>query len=202
MIIIAFAEMSTCNTMSFENADTEETITCLIINVYHPQAGVFKSLNCIEKQKYRAEEMIKFGRDTKVCHFPLMDKRASRMQFVIQAFRHNESSELCFEIKNTSLRAKLCVNNEILDHLNKIDLPRKCVLRFGNYQFYLEKDDGEAREHFEIFIKLSLVPFCEEINVETLTHPVPEIGILDIVNTPAPESQIQTAVEIDENEMT
>ncbi|XP_067874454.1 TRAF-interacting protein with FHA domain-containing protein A-like [Heterodontus francisci] len=187
--------------MSFENADTEETITCLNINVYHPQAGVFKSLNCIEKQKYRAEEMVKFGRDSKVCHFPLIDKRASRMQFAIQAFRHIESSELCFEIKNTSLKTKLSVNNAILDHLNKINLPRKCILRFGEYQFYLEKDDGEAREHFEIFFKLSLVPFCQEASVETLTHPVPEIGILKNVNVLAPQRQLQTAVETDENEI-
>uniref|UniRef100_UPI00398F0BAB TRAF-interacting protein with FHA domain-containing protein A-like n=1 Tax=Pristiophorus japonicus TaxID=55135 RepID=UPI00398F0BAB len=183
--------------MSFENADTEETLTCLDINIYHPQAGVFKSLNFIEKQKYRTEALVKFGRDSKVCHFPLLDKRASRIQFAIQAFRHNESSELCFEIKNTSLKTKLSVDNAILDHLNKIDLPRKCILRFGEYQFYLEKEDGEAREHFEIFIKPSLTPFCQEANVETLAHPVPECGILKNVKVPVPQS----AVETDENEI-
>ncbi|XP_078069693.1 TRAF-interacting protein with FHA domain-containing protein A [Mustelus asterias] len=190
--------MSMYSTMSFENADTEETITCLHFNVYHPHAAVFQSLNLTGKLKYRAEEMIMFGRDSKVCQFPLMDKRASRMQFSIQSFRHSESTELCFEIKNTSTRTKLCVNNEILDHLNKIDLPRKCILRFGEYQFYLEKGDGEAREHFEIFIKLSLLPFCQEVNMETLTHPVAEIGIVDV---PAPQCQLQTAVEVDENEI-
>ncbi|XP_041040593.1 TRAF-interacting protein with FHA domain-containing protein A [Carcharodon carcharias] len=193
--------MSLCSTMSFENDDTEETVTCLNINVYHPQAKVFKSLDYAEKQKYRAEEMIKFGRDSKICNFPLIDKRASRLQFAIQAFRHSESSELCFEIKNTSLKTKLYVNNEILDHLNKIELPKKCILRFGEYQFCLEKYDGEAREYFETFIKLSLVPFCQEANVETLPNPGPEIGIWKIVNAPAPQCQFQTAVETDENEI-
>ncbi|XP_020375095.1 TRAF-interacting protein with FHA domain-containing protein A [Rhincodon typus] len=191
--------MSMHNTMSFESADTEETVTCLNINVYHPQATVFKSLNYTGKQKYRVEEMVMFGRDSKVCHFPLVDKRASRMQFAIQAFRHSESSELCFEIKNTSLKTKLFVNNASLDHLNKIDLPRKCILRFGEYQFYLEKDDGESREHFEIFIKISLVPFCQEVNVETLTHPVPEIGTVRITDVPIPRFQL--AMECDENEI-
>ncbi|XP_078399000.1 TRAF-interacting protein with FHA domain-containing protein A [Cetorhinus maximus] len=191
--------MSSCSTMPFENDDTEETVTCLNINVYHPQAKVFKSLDYTEKQKYRAEEMIKFGRDSKICNFPLIDKRVSRLQFAIQAFRHSESSELCFEIKNTSLKTKLYINNEILDHLNKIELPRKCILRFGEYQFYLEKYDGEAREYFESFIKLSLVPFCQETNVETL--PNPEIGIWKIVDAPAPQCQFQTAVETDENEI-
>ncbi|XP_060682622.1 TRAF-interacting protein with FHA domain-containing protein A isoform X1 [Hemiscyllium ocellatum] len=189
------------STMSFESEDTEQTITCLNINVYHPQATVFTSLNYAGKQKYRVEEMVMFGRDSKVCHFPLMDKRASRMQFIIQAFRHSESSELCFEIKNTSLKSKLSVNNISLDHLNKIDLPRKCILRFGEYQFYLEKDDGEDREHFEIFIKLSLVPFCQEVSMETLTRPVPEIGALKFMDIPVPQYQFQTAVESDENEI-
>ncbi|XP_067847084.1 TRAF-interacting protein with FHA domain-containing protein A [Heptranchias perlo] len=186
--------------MSFENADTEETVTCLHIHVYHPQPGVFKSLNCTEKQKYRAEELVKFGRDSKVCHFPLIDKRASRIQFAIQAFRHNESSELCFEIKNTSSKTKLYVKNAILDHLNKIDLPRKCILHFGEYQFYLEKENGEAREHFEIIFKLSLVPFCQDAEVETLTHPVPECGILKTVKVPVPQHPFQNPVETDENE--
>ncbi|XP_060682629.1 TRAF-interacting protein with FHA domain-containing protein A isoform X2 [Hemiscyllium ocellatum] len=165
------------------------------------KATVFTSLNYAGKQKYRVEEMVMFGRDSKVCHFPLMDKRASRMQFIIQAFRHSESSELCFEIKNTSLKSKLSVNNISLDHLNKIDLPRKCILRFGEYQFYLEKDDGEDREHFEIFIKLSLVPFCQEVSMETLTRPVPEIGALKFMDIPVPQYQFQTAVESDENEI-
>ncbi|XP_051897740.1 TRAF-interacting protein with FHA domain-containing protein A [Pristis pectinata] len=182
--------------MSFETTETEEMITSLHIKVYHPQASVFKSLNFNEKQKYRAEESIKFGRDSRVCHFPLLDKRASRIQFEIQSFRHNDSSELCFEIKNISLKTRLNVNGAVLDHLNRIDLPKKCILQFSEFQFYLEKDDGEAREHFEIDLNLSLVPFCQEAIVETLSHPVAESGILNI---PVTQCQFQSAVETDEN---
>ncbi|XP_069782295.1 TRAF-interacting protein with FHA domain-containing protein A-like [Narcine bancroftii] len=187
--------------MSFETAETEEMITSLHINVYHPQAAVFNLLNFNEKLKYRVEELIRFGRDSKVCKFPLLDRRASRIQFVIQAFRHNDSSELCFEIKNMSLKTRLFVNNAVLDHLNKIDLPRKCILQFGEFQFYLDKGDGEAREHFEIIFKLSLVPFCQEAGVETLPLPVAESGILKNANSPVSLYPSQTAVETDENEI-
>ncbi|XP_062902444.1 TRAF-interacting protein with FHA domain-containing protein A [Mobula hypostoma] len=184
--------------MSFETDETEETITCLHIRVYHPQASVFRSLNFNEKQKHRGEESIKFGRDSKVCQFPLLDKRASRIQFVLQSFRHADSSELCFEIKNASLRTLLSVNGIALDHLNRIDLPNKCILRFGEFQFYLEKESGEDKEHFEVKFNLSLVPFCQEGTVETLSHPVTESGVL---NVPVTLHQSQSAVETDENEL-
>ncbi|XP_059820894.1 TRAF-interacting protein with FHA domain-containing protein A-like [Hypanus sabinus] len=184
--------------MFFETDETEETITSLHIGVYHPQASVFKSLNFNEKQKYRGEESIKFGRDSKVCQFPLLDKRASRIQFVIQSFRHADSSELCFEIKNVSLRTQLSVNGVTLDHLNRIDLPNKCILRFGEFQFCLEKESGEDREHFEVKFTLSFVPFCQEGIVEALSHPVTESGVL---NVPVTQHQSQTAVETDENEL-
>ncbi|XP_078268612.1 TRAF-interacting protein with FHA domain-containing protein A-like [Rhinoraja longicauda] len=187
--------------MYSETARTEETITSLHISVYHPQAAVFKSLNFNGKQKYRVDESIKFGRESKICYFPLVDKRASRIQFAIQAFRHSDSSELYFEIKNTSVKAPLSVNGLVLGHLNRIDLPRNCILQFGEYQFHFEKDNGEDREHFEILLTLSLVPFCQEPIVETLHHPVAECGISNDLSMPVAQCQFSSAVETDENEL-
>lgn len=187
--------------MHFETATTEETITSLHISIYHPQAAVFKSLNFNEKQKFRVDESIKFGRETKICYFPLVDRRASRIQFAIQAFRHSDSSELYFEVKNTSVRTPLSVNGIVLGHLNRIDLPRNCILQFGEYQFHLEKDNGEDREHFEILLTLSLVPFCQEPIVETLPLPVSESGISNDLNMPTAQCHFKSAVETDENEL-
>eukprot|EP00062_Callorhinchus_milii_P012075 gi/632958712/ref/XP_007895196.1/ PREDICTED: TRAF-interacting protein with FHA domain-containing protein A [Callorhinchus milii] len=190
-----------CDRTAFETAETEETITCLNIHIYHPQPTVFQSLTLDKKLKFRTDEVLKFGRDSNICNFPLIDKRASRIQFSIQAVRFLESTELCFEIKNLSLKTKISVDFAILNHLNKVELLRRGLLRFGEYQLCLEKEDGESREQFEILFKLSLVPLYPERVVESLNISVPESGILNNGGITSSLSSLAIPVEMDENDL-
>ncbi|XP_028712410.1 TRAF-interacting protein with FHA domain-containing protein A [Peromyscus leucopus] len=161
---------------SFEDADTEETVTCLQMTVYHPgqlQSGIFKSIRFCNKEKFPSIEVVKFGRNSNVCRYTFQDKQVSRVQFALQPFKQFNSSVLSFEIKNMSKKTSLLVDNQELGYLNKMDLPYKCMLRFGEYQFLLEKEDGESVESFETQFILSPRPLLQENNWPTQS-PVPE----------------------------
>uniref|UniRef100_A0A672UZ52 TRAF interacting protein with forkhead associated domain n=1 Tax=Strigops habroptila TaxID=2489341 RepID=A0A672UZ52_STRHB len=69
---------------SFEEAETEETVTCLHMTFYHPcqeDKMMFRCLNFCKREQVRADEMAKFGRDSNVCHYNFMDARVSRIHF-------------------------------------------------------------------------------------------------------------------------
>uniref|UniRef100_A0A0G2K2Q4 TRAF-interacting protein with FHA domain-containing protein A n=1 Tax=Rattus norvegicus TaxID=10116 RepID=A0A0G2K2Q4_RAT len=164
---------------TFEDADTEETVTCLQMTIYHPgqlQSGIFKSIRFCSKEKFPSIEVVKFGRNSNMCQYTFQDKQVSRVQFALQPFKQFNSSVLSFEIKNMSKKTSLMVDNQELGYLNKMDLPYKCMLRFGEYQFLLQKEDGESVESFETQFILSPRPLLQENNWPTQS-PIPEDGV-------------------------
>ncbi|OPJ75735.1 TRAF-interacting protein with FHA domain-containing protein A [Patagioenas fasciata] len=183
--------------ISFEEADTEETITCLHMTFYHPCQNdqMFSCLNFCRREQVRADEVAKFGRDSNVCHYNLMDTRVSRIQFSLQFYRKLNSSECCFEIKNMSKKTKLMVDQTELGYLNKIDLPWKCIILFGDYQILAETQEGVSMDYFETYFHLSEVPILQERCLPS-RQPVPETGI----SSPSFPSQGKNPTEIDENE--
>ncbi|KFP92463.1 TRAF-interacting protein with FHA domain-containing protein A, partial [Apaloderma vittatum] len=183
---------------SFEEAETEETITCLHMTFYHPRQEdkmMFRCLNFSKRQQMRADETSKFGRDSNVCQHNLMDTRVSRIQFSLQFYRKLNSSEFSFEIKNMSKKTKLIVDQTELGYLNKIDLPWKCIICFGDYQIFAEIQEGESMDYFETHLHLAQVPISQERCLPAL-QPIPEKGISSSLFS----SQNKSPMEIDENE--
>ncbi|XP_068951375.1 TRAF-interacting protein with FHA domain-containing protein A [Petaurus breviceps papuanus] len=175
---------------SFEDADTEETLTCFQVTVYHPnqdQNQVFQGLRFFNREKLSSMEVVKFGRSPNLCHYTFQDKQVSRVQFSLQPFKQFNSPVLSFEIKNLSKKTSLLVGNIELGYLNKMDLPGRCIVRFGEYQFLMEKEDGESLEYFETHFVLSPRSLLEERHYG---RPVPENGF----------SSSTLPTEMDENE--
>ncbi|XP_009318691.1 PREDICTED: TRAF-interacting protein with FHA domain-containing protein A [Pygoscelis adeliae] len=183
---------------SFEEAETEETVTCLHMTFYHPcqdNKMMFRCLNFCKREQVRADEMAKFGRDSNVCRYNLMDTRVSRIQFSLQFYRKLNSSQFSFEIKNMSKKTKLIVDRTELGYLNKIDLPLKCIICFGDYQILAEVQEGESVDYFETHLHLAEVPILQERRLPSL-QPIPENGISSSLFP----SQGKSPIEIDENE--
>lgn len=181
---------------SFEDADTEETLTCLQMTVYHPghqQNGIFQSRRFFSREKLPSSEVVKFGRNS-ICQYTFQDKHASRVQFSLHLFKKFDSSVLSFEIKNMSKKTSLIVDNQELGYLNKMDLPPKCMVRFGDYQFLIEKEDGESLEFFEIQFILSTRSLLQENNWLP-QKPIPECG-----NYLSCSTQGNSPIEMGENE--
>ncbi|NXP76698.1 TIFA protein, partial [Ramphastos sulfuratus] len=184
--------------ISQEEAETEETVTCLHMTFYHPcqeDKMMFRCLNFRKREQVRADEMAKFGRDSNICHYNLLDTRVSRIQFSLQFYRKLYSSESCFEIKNMSKKTKLIVDKTELGYLNKIDLPWKCIICFGDYQILAEIQEGEAVDYFETHLHLAEVPILQERRLPS-PQPVPESGF----SSSSFSSQGKNPIEIDENE--
>ncbi|NXA11729.1 TIFA protein, partial [Sapayoa aenigma] len=182
----------------FEEAETEETVTCLHMTFYHPcqeEKMMFRCLDFCKREQVRADEMAKFGRDSNICHYNLMDTRVSRIQFSLQFYRKLDSSEFCLEIKNLSKRTKLTVNQTELGYLNKMDLPWKCIICFGDYQILAEIQEGESVDYFETHLHLAEAPILQERSLPSL-QPIPEDGISPSIFL----SQGKIPTEIDENE--
>ncbi|KAF6097644.1 TRAF interacting protein with forkhead associated domain [Phyllostomus discolor] len=182
---------------SFEDADTEETLTCLRVTAYHPgqmQTGVFQSIRFHNREKRPSCEVLKFGRNSNVCHYIFQDKQVSRVQFSLQLFKKFDSSVLSFEIKNMSKKTSLIVDNKELGYLNKIDLPYKCMVRFGDYQFLIEKEEGESLEFFEVLFMMSPRSLLQENNWPAQT-PIPEYSSISSCSTGS-----TSPIETDENE--
>ncbi|XP_006881147.1 PREDICTED: TRAF-interacting protein with FHA domain-containing protein A [Elephantulus edwardii] len=182
---------------SFEDADTEETVTCLHITVYHPgqlQSGIFQSIRFFNREKLPSSEVVKFGRNSNICHYTFQDKQVSRVQFSLHLFKDFNSSVLSFEIKNMSKKTSLIVDNKELGYLNKMNLPYKCMVRFGDYQFLMEKEDGESLECFETHFVLSPRSLSQE-SIWGTRSPIPENG-----NYSSCFSNSTSPTEMDENE--
>ncbi|XP_066239884.1 TRAF-interacting protein with FHA domain-containing protein A [Saccopteryx leptura] len=182
---------------SFEDADTEETVTCLKVTIYHPgqmQSGIFQSIRFYNREKLPSSEVVKFGRNSNICHYTFQDKQVSRIQFSFQLFKKFDSSVLSFEIKNMSKKTNLIVDSKELGYLNKMDLPHKCMVRFGDYQFLIEKEDGESLEVFEILFIMSPRSLVQE-NWQA-QKPIPEHTSVSPCST-----QSTYPTEMDENEL-
>ncbi|XP_076998649.1 TRAF-interacting protein with FHA domain-containing protein A [Tamandua tetradactyla] len=183
---------------NFEDADTEQSVTCLRMTLYHPgqlQTGIFQSIRFYNREKLPSSEVVKFGRNSNICHYTFQDKQVSRVQFSLQLFKQFDSSVLSFEIKNMSKKTSLIVDNNELGYLNKMDLPYKCMVRFGEYQFLIEKEDGESLEFFETQFMLSPKSLSQENNWP-LQKPIPENGSY----SPCPIRNT-FPTEMDENEL-
>ncbi|XP_010160807.1 TRAF-interacting protein with FHA domain-containing protein A [Antrostomus carolinensis] len=183
---------------SFEEAETEETVTCLHMTFYHPYQDdkmVFRCLNFCKRERVRADETARFGRDSSLCHYKLMDTRVSRIQFALQFYRKLNSSELCFEIKNMSKKTKLMVDHTELGYLNKTDLPWRCIICFGDYQILAEVQEGESMDYFETHLHLAEMPVLQERYLPSL-QPVPE----NCISSSSFPSQGKSPTEMDENE--
>lgn len=164
----------------FETTETEETVTCLCITVYHPEQDkkqVFRTLKFCQQQQLRADELVKFGRDPNFCLFNFVDGRVSRIQFALHFFKHFNSTEFGFELKNLSKKVKLIVEHAELAYLNKVDLPETCLVRFGDYEMLMQKQGGQSENYFEIRFELAKTPLWQEKKV-SLRQPIPESGIL------------------------
>jgi hypothetical protein len=94
-----------------------------------------------------------------------------------------------------SKKTSLIVDSQELGYLNKMDLPYRCMVRFGEYQFLLEKEDGESLESFQTHFILSPRPLLQENNWPAQT-PIPEDGGYSSYLTPS-----TFPTEIDENEL-
>lgn len=163
---------------SFEDADTEETVTCLQVTVYHPgqrHGGMFQLIRFYHRERLPSSEVVKFGRNPNTCRYTFQDKQVSRVQFSVQLFKKFDSSVLSFEIKNMSKKTSLLVDSKELGYLNKVDLPPKCMVRFGDYQLLMEKEDGESLDVFETQFVLSPRSLLQE-NHWPPGRPVPEEG--------------------------
>lgn len=181
----------------FEDADTEETLTCLRVTAYHPgqmQTGVFQSIRFHNKEKRPSCEVLRFGRNSNICQYIFQDKQVSRVQFSLQLFKKFDSSVLSFEIKNMSKKTSLIVDNKELGYLNKMDLPYKCMVRFGDYQFLIEKEEGESLEFFEVLFMMSPRSLLQEHNWPA-HPPVPEYSSVSSCSTGS-----TFPIEMDENE--
>ncbi|XP_073428050.1 TRAF-interacting protein with FHA domain-containing protein A [Dendrobates tinctorius] len=178
---------------------TEQTLTCLHMKMYHPNQHdprIFSAIDLCRRQEIKAEDVVLFGRDINSCKFKLLHSKVSRMQFGLQFFKPLNSSTTSFEIKNLSKKTKLNVDGLELDYLNKVELPPKCIIRFGDFQMLMENEAGESEDKFAIYCDVSRFSLVQEIG-----HPVmmaiPENGPLNyqpsIPSTPPP-------VEVDEND--
>ncbi|XP_069754534.1 TRAF-interacting protein with FHA domain-containing protein A-like isoform X2 [Narcine bancroftii] len=141
---------------------TQENVPRIFISVYNPEdkQDVF-SFKFNEPQTYEAHEMVTFGRKN-TCNFQLNHGRASRLQFQIQAFLTTDSSNLKFEIKNLSNRFALFINGHKLDYLQKQLLPWKSVLKFTEFKFYLEQEEGDSVSNFEVVFRKGFPSLCLE----------------------------------------
>ncbi|XP_078533759.1 TRAF-interacting protein with FHA domain-containing protein A-like [Lissotriton helveticus] len=164
---------------TFEDAETEETMACITMKMYHPQnieKQVFRAIPFLCKQKHKTEKSPTFGRNINTCSYALWDEHASRVQFLLQAFKHLDSSDISFEIKNMSRKTKLWVGNVELNYLNKMELPSKCMIRFGDFQFLVEQEPGDSVEYFEIYFELAPTSLLQEVLIAPSLQPIPEHG--------------------------
>ncbi|XP_075056627.1 TRAF-interacting protein with FHA domain-containing protein A isoform X2 [Mixophyes fleayi] len=182
------------------DVETEQTLTCLHMKMYHPHQHdrrIFSAIDSGRREEIKAEETVFFGRDINSCKFKLLNNKVSRIQFGLDFFKHLNSSKMSFEIKNLSKKTKLYVDNEALEYLNKVVLPPKCMICFGEFQFLVENEVGESEDKFEICCEVSRFPLVQETPVrlaiaETGTQNVPALPFNNLA-TPPP-------VEVDEND--
>lgn len=141
--------MSLSKTMETE----EDSLPCLHIKIYHPQQhskGLYQSLPLGTRHRHSAEDPIRLGRDDRACTFALVDARVSRKQLSVQAYRSPRGEDMQFTVQNLSNKLRLNVNGAQLDYLEKMDLPDKALVRFGEYEMLVARESGEAKGSFEV----------------------------------------------------
>lgn len=158
----------------------EDLLTCLHIKFYHPQQnfkGLYGFLPFGGRIRHSAEDPLRLGRDAKACTFALNDMRVSRKQLALQAYRTPQSPDMLFMIQNLSQKGRLSVNSSALDYLERVDLPNKALIRFGEYEVLIIRESGEAKANFEVsFEVLTVPPSRETCMCEANSIPVMDTG--------------------------
>ncbi|XP_041820698.1 TRAF-interacting protein with FHA domain-containing protein A [Chelmon rostratus] len=149
-----------------ETMETEEDLlTCLHIKLYHPQQnckGLYSLLRLGNRSRHSADDPFRLGRDTQACTFGLFDARVSRKQLALHAYRKPQSPDMLFTIQNLSQRGQLSVNGSVLGYLERMDLPDKALIRFGEYEMLIVRESGEAKGSFEVEFEVLAVPPSRE----------------------------------------
>lgn len=153
--------MNVSQTMETE----EDLLTCLHIKLYHPQQsckGLYGLLPLGNRRRHSADDPFRLGRDDKACTFGLVDIRVSRKQLALYAYRTPGNQDMLFTIQNLSQRGQLSVNSSTLGYLERMDLPDKALIRFGEYEMLIIREPGEAKGSFEVEFEVLAVPPSRE----------------------------------------
>lgn len=182
----------------------EDLLTCLHIKLYHPQQtckGLYSLLPVGNRSRHSAEDPLRLGRDAQACTFALVDLRVSRKQLAFHAYRTAQSPDLLFSIQNLTQRGRLSVNSSVLGYLERMDLPDKALVRFGEYEMLIIRESGEAKGSFEVEFEVLTVPPSREtcMYVPSMT-PVMETGS-HVINAVPAELRAQGPSETDETLM-
>ncbi|XP_012716898.2 TRAF-interacting protein with FHA domain-containing protein A [Fundulus heteroclitus] len=164
-----------------ETMETEEDLlTLLHIKLYHPQQsckGLYSLLPLGTRSRHSADDPLRLGRDAQACTYCLADPRVSRKQLALSAYRTPQSPEILFSVQNLSQRGRLSVNGSSLGHLEKMDLPDKALIRFGEYEVLIVRESGEAKASFEVDLEvLPVSPSRETCTSEPGRAPVMDTG--------------------------
>ncbi|XP_051231300.1 TRAF-interacting protein with FHA domain-containing protein A [Dicentrarchus labrax] len=168
--------MNVSQTMETE----EDLLTCLHIKLYHPQQsckGLYGLLPLGKRSRLSADDPLRLGRDAPACTFALVDVRVSRKQLALHAYRTPQSPDMLFTIQNLSQRGRLSVNSSALGYLERMDLPDKALIRFGEYEMLIIRESGEAKGSFEVeFEVLAVSPSRETCMCVPSRTPVMDTG--------------------------
>lgn len=153
--------MNVSQTMETE----EDLLTCLTVKIYHPQQstrGLYGLLPLGSRSRLSADDTLRLGRDAQACTFALVDARVSRKQLALHAYRTPQNPDMLFSIQNLSQRGRLSVNSSALGYLERMDLPDKALIRFGEYEMEIICEPGEAKGSFEVGFEVLSVPPSRE----------------------------------------
>lgn len=143
----------------------EDLLTCLQFKLYHPQQncrGLYGLLPLGSRRRHSADDALRLGRDAQACTFALVDPRVSRKQLALYAYRTPQSPDILFNIQNLSQKGQLSVNSTALGYLERMDLPGKALIRFGEYEMLIIRQSGEAKGSFEVEFEVLAVPPSRE----------------------------------------
>ncbi|XP_040887016.1 TRAF-interacting protein with FHA domain-containing protein A [Toxotes jaculatrix] len=188
-----------------QTIETEEDIlTCLHIKFYHPQQscrGLYGVLPLGKRSRHSADDTLRLGRDSQSCTYTLVDPRVSRKQLALHAYRTPRSPDMLFTIQNLSQRGRLSVNSSALNYLERMDLPDKALIRFGEYEILIIRESGEAKASFEVAFEVLVGPPSREtcMCVPSMT-PVMDTGSCVMNGFPA-ELRTRVPLETDETLM-
>uniref|UniRef100_A0A3Q3B3H8 TRAF-interacting protein with FHA domain-containing protein A n=1 Tax=Kryptolebias marmoratus TaxID=37003 RepID=A0A3Q3B3H8_KRYMA len=161
----------------------EDLLTCIHIKFYHPQQsskGLYASLPLGTRRRHSADDPLRLGRDAGSCSYSLVDPRVSRKQLCLSAYRSPHSPDLLFTVQNLSQRGQLSVNSSALGFLERMDLPDKALIRFGEYEVLIVRESGEAKASFEVeFEVLAVPPSRETCTCEPSLPPVMDTGLMN-----------------------
>lgn len=158
----------------------EDLLTSLQIKFYHPQQnckGFYGRLPLGTRRRHAADDPLRLGRDDQTCAYILLDPRVSRKQLALYAYHIPQSSEMLFTIQNLSQRGKLSVNSSALGYLEKMDLPDKALIRFGEYEILIIRESGEAKANFEVEFGVLAVPPSRETSLWREVLPAPQTSM-------------------------